>query len=103
VVADWYTPTRRWLIAGAVAAGLVLALALVLGLADIVGSPGVAATCTKLLELAEIAGETPDDADRATCEDRYTTVRAQRGAIGWAKLSRCLVRARTIPDAGSCR
>lgn len=78
-------------------------LALSLVIARIVAAPGVAATCTTLLELAELAGETTDHADRATCEDRYTQVRAQLGPIGWAKLSRCLHGARTIPDAGGCR
>lgn len=94
-----HTRARRWLIAGAVAAGLAFALALV----RIVTAPGVEATCTTLLELAEAAGETTGEADRAICEERYTTLRAQRGAIGWAKLSRCVHRARTIPDAGGCR
>jgi hypothetical protein len=92
------TGARRWLIAGAVAAGLAISLVL----ARIVAAPGVEATCSKVLELAELAGETTDDADRAACEDRYTHVRAQRGTISWAKLSWCVERARTIPDAGSC-
>jgi hypothetical protein len=65
-------------------------------------APGVAATCAKLLELAELAGETTDDADRSTCEDRYTHVRAQLGLIDWADLSWCLHGARTISDAGGC-
>lgn len=78
-------------------------LALAFVLVRIMAAPGVAATCARLLELAEIAGETTDDADRSTCEDRYTTLRAQLGAIGWAKLSRCIHGARTIPDAGGCR
>jgi hypothetical protein len=77
-------------------------LALAYALTRIVAAPGVAATCTKLLGLAELAGETTDDADRAICEDRYTHVRAQLGAIAWAKLAWCVDRARTIPDAGSC-
>jgi hypothetical protein len=77
-------------------------VALVVVLTRIVAAPGVPATCTKLLELAELAGERTNDADRATCEDRYTHVRAQLGPIGWAKLSRCIQGARTIPDAGGC-
>lgn len=92
------TRARSWLIAGAVAAALALAIVVV----RIVAAPGVAATCSKLIELAEIAGETLDDADRATCEDRYTTLRARVGMIGWAQLSWCVHRARTIPDAGGC-
>lgn len=93
---------RRWLIAGAVAAGLAISL-VVVRLVAIVTAPGVAATCSTLLELAEIAGEATDDADRATCEDRYTDVRERLGMIDWAKLSWCVDRARTIPDAGGCR
>jgi hypothetical protein len=90
---------RRWLIAGAVAAGLAISFVFV----RIVAAPGVEATCTSLLELAELAGETTDDADRALCEDRYTDVRERVGVIDWAKLSWCVDRARTIPDAGGCR
>lgn len=81
---------------------MTAALALAIMLVRIVAAPGVAATCSKLIELAEIAGETLDDADRATCEDRYGAVRARVGAITWAKLSWCVHRARTIPDAGGC-
>jgi hypothetical protein len=77
-------------------------LALALWLAHIAAAPGVDATCTKLLELAELAGESSDETDRAICEDRYRHERELRGAIGWAKLSRCVSRARTIPDAGAC-
>lgn len=77
-------------------------VALALWIARIAAAPGVDATCTKLLELAELAGETTDETDRAICEDRYRHERAQRGAIGWAKLSRCVSGARTIPDAGAC-
>jgi hypothetical protein len=78
-------------------------LVLALWLARIAAAPGVDAICTKLLELATLAGESTDETDRAICEDRYGHERAQRGAIGWAKLSRCLIGARTIPDAGACR
>jgi hypothetical protein len=82
---------------------VAIIVVLVVKLARIVAAPGVPATCTKLLELAELAGELPDETDRARCEDRYTHVRAQLGPIDWAKLSRCIHGARTIPDAGSCR
>jgi hypothetical protein len=85
-----------WLIAGAVAVVLAVALG------RIVAAPDVASTCSKLLELAEIAGESTDEADRAACEDRYAHERERRGAIGWAELSWCVHGARTIPDAGGC-
>jgi hypothetical protein len=84
------------LIAGAVGLGLAFALG------RIVAAPDVASTCSKLLELAELAGESIDETDRAACEDRYAHERERRGAIGWAELSWCVRRARTIPEAGGC-
>jgi hypothetical protein len=90
--------TTKRLIAGAVAG----VIALTLWLARIATAPGVEATCTKLLELAALAGERTDESDRAICEERYGHERELRGAIGWAKLSRCVSGARTIPDAGAC-
>ena len=84
------------LIAGAVG------LALAVGLGRIVAAPDVASTCTKVLELTELAGESANEADRAACEDRYAHERERRGAIGWANLSWCVHRARSIPDAGHC-
>lgn len=85
-----------WLIAGAVA------IALALWLGRIVLAPDVESTCSKVLELAELAQEATDEADRAACERHYAHERQRRGAIGWAEMSWCVRRARTIPDAGRC-
>jgi hypothetical protein len=87
---------RAWLIAGAVAALLVLELGW------IATAPDVADTCTHVLALAEQAGETVDAGDREACEQRYATLRERLGLRAWAKLARCVARARTIPDAGGC-
>ncbi|MFO7567367.1 MAG: hypothetical protein R6X02_32285 [Enhygromyxa sp.] len=85
---------RAWRWAGAALIGI--------GLASILGAPGVPATCTKILELATRAGEPVGEREREACEAHYGRLRASRGVLGWAWLSWCTRAAKSIPDAGEC-
>jgi hypothetical protein len=89
-------PRRGWLLAGL--AGLVV----VLGVVPILAAPGVPATCSKVLELARLAGEPVEPSDREQCEAYYERQRARRGPLGWARLSWCIRGVRSIPEAGAC-
>jgi len=87
-----------------------LGSALVLGLAWLgwVGvAPGVAATCDHVLELGrfagEEAGEEPGEAESAQCLEVMQRRRDLAGWVGWAKLSRCIGRARSLDEAGRCK
>jgi hypothetical protein len=81
---------------------LTLVALLGLLLAPVLGAPGVPATCSKVLELASVAGESVDADEREACEQHYGRLRASRGVLGWAWLSWCTRVARSIPEAGRC-
>lgn len=85
---------RAWLLAAALLIGLLLA--------PVVAAPGVPATCTKVLELAALAGEPAGAAEREACEQRYEQLRASRGVLGWTWLSWCTRAARSFPEAAEC-
>lgn len=85
---------RAWL--------LLAALLLGVGLTTMLATPGVPATCTKILELATLAGESVGGDDRKACEAHYRRLREHRGALGWIRLSWCTRLARSIPEAGQC-
>lgn len=85
---------RAWLLVAALLLGLLLT--------PVVAAPSVPATCTKVLELAVLAGESVGAADREACEQHYEQLRARRGVLGWTWLSWCTRMAQSIPEAGEC-
>ncbi len=84
------------------AAWLAAALVIGLALAPILAAPGVPATCSKVLDLAERAGEPVGPAQRELCERHYERVRARRGLLAWIYLAWCTRFAHSIPEAGEC-
>ena len=88
-IRDW-----AWLIPGAVLTAMLLA--------HVFAAPGVEPTCARILELAAAAGERVGPAERDACERRYREIRAEVGALRWARMSWCTRRANTLPDAGGC-
>lgn len=85
---------RAWLLGAALLLGLLLA--------PVLAAPSVPATCTKVLELAALAGEPTGAEERDACEQRYQQLRASRGLLGWTWLSWCTRAAQSIPEAGEC-
>lgn len=82
---------------------VALAISIVgIALAPIVAAPGVPATCTKILELAALAGEAVGPEAREACEAHYGRLRASRGVLRWSWLSWCTRMAQSIPEAGEC-
>jgi hypothetical protein len=71
-------------------------------LAPVLAAPGVPATCTKVLELAALAGEPVGEREREACERHYAERRARTGVLRWSWLSWCTRVARSIPEAGQC-
>lgn len=84
------------------AALIVGAAILLIAGAPILAAPKVPATCTKILELAENAGEPVGAAERQACEQHYERLRQRRGVLGWTRLSWCTRLANSIPEAGEC-
>jgi hypothetical protein len=83
-------------------AGGLVALLLAVLIAPVLAAPGVPATCSKVLDLAAVAGESIGDEEREACERHYDRLRASRGVLGWTRLSWCTRVARSIPEAGQC-
>jgi hypothetical protein len=85
---------RAWLLLAALLLGLLLA--------PVLAAPSVPATCTKVLALVAVAGESVSDSEREACEQHYQRARASRGVLGWTWLSWCTRFAQSIPEAGEC-
>lgn len=85
---------------------LALALVLVLGsawLIRIATAPDVDRICEHVLGLARAGGEQTGEAEAAQCLEVMQGRRDAAGRRGWAKLSRCIARSRSLDEAGRCK
>jgi hypothetical protein len=66
-------------------------------------APDVDEICEHVLALARSGGEQPGEAESAQCLEVMQSRRDVAGRVGWAKLSRCIARARSLDEAGRCK
>lgn len=69
----------------------------------IASAPRVANLCEHVLDLARAGGEQPGEAEAAQCLEVMHGRRDAAGWSGWAKLSRCIARTRSLDEAGRCK
>lgn len=89
---------HRWpVLAGALVVAVSLALAVY-----VLAAPGVEATCDKLSETVERAGETVEPTQREHCLQALEADKRARGRLRWAASAWCVRRNTTVRGLGTC-